>query len=339
MIKTSIAGSLPKPAWLAEPEKLWAGWRINDDVLFEGQADAALNWIKFQESVGINIVSDGEQFRKHFVHGFLETIQGIDWNKITTMGIRNDRYDADVPTVTSELRRIEPVHSKGVKYCLERTESDYKFTLPGPMTICDTIANGYYKSRESMALAFAKILNEEARELDELGVAVIQFDEPAFNAFTKEAAEWGVEMLEIAKAGLKCKTAVHICYGYGIKQNLDWKNTLGSQWRQYEEFFPALNKSSIDQISLECADSHVPHEVMGILEDKEILVGAINVATEEIETPEQVCKTLEAAAKFVEKSRMVACTNCGMAPLSRKVAEDKLRALGEGARLFNERNS
>lgn len=339
MIRTSIAGSLPKPAWLAEPEKLWAGWRLSDDVLFEGQSDAALNWIKFQEEVGIDIVSDGEQFRKHFVHGFLESIEGIDWNKITTMGIRNDRYDAEVPTVTGELRRTGPVHSAGVKVCLQRAKNDYKFTLPGPMTICDTIANGYYKSREEMALAFAKILNEEARELDALGVTVIQFDEPAFNAFTKEAADWGVEMLEVAKAGLTCTTAVHICYGYGIQQNLDWKETLGDQWRQYEDFFPALNKSSLNQVSLECADSHVPHEVMSILKDKQILVGAINVGTSEIETPEKVCETLEAASQFVEPERIIACTNCGMAPLPRKVAEGKLRSLSAGAKLFTQRNS
>ena len=336
MIRTTVAGSLPKPAWLAEPEKLWAPWRIPDEQLFEGQSDAALAWIKCQEDAGIDIVSDGEQFRKHFVHGFLEKIEGIDWNKMTTMGIRNDRYDAEVPTVTGEVKRTGSVHGAGARFCKEHTNGQYKFTLPGPMTICDTIANGYYDTRPDMARAFAKLLNEEAKELEAMGVDVIQFDEPAFNAFTKEAADWGVAILEEAADGLKCTTAVHICYGYGIQQNLDWKATLGDEWRQYEDFFPALNASKIQQVSLECADSHVPHEVMGILKDKEILVGAINVATEEIETPEKVCATLTAAAEFVDPERIIACTNCGMAPLPRHVAEGKLQALGAGADLFRQ---
>lgn len=334
MIRTTVAGSLPKPAWLAEPEKLWAPWRVSDEQLFEGQSDAAMAWIKCQEDAGIDIVSDGEQFRKHFVHGFLEKIEGIDWNKMTTMGIRNDRYDAQVPTVVAEVKRTGSVHGDGAKFCKEHTNGQYKFTLPGPMTICDTIANGYYDTRPDMARAFAKLLNEEAKELEALGVDVIQFDEPAFNAFTKEAAEWGVDILEEAADGLKCTTAVHICYGYGIQENLDWKETLGDEWRQYEDFFPALNASKIQQVSLECADSHVPHEVMGILKDKEILVGAINVATEEIETPEKVCQTLTEASEFVDPARIIACTNCGMAPLPRHVAEGKLKALGAGAELF-----
>ena len=334
MITTTVAGSLPKPSWLAEPEKLWAPWRVADDLLFEGQSDAALAWIKCQEDAGIDIVSDGEQFRKHFVHGFLEKIEGIDWNKMTTMGIRNDRYDADVPTVVGEVKRMGSVHGASAKFCVEHTSNPYKFTLPGPMTICDTIANGFYDTRPDMAMAFAKLLNDEAKELEALGVSVIQFDEPAFNAFTKEAVEWGIDALDVALDGLKCTTAVHICYGYGIQQNIDWKESLGNEWRQYEEFFPALNKSIVNQVSLECADSHVPLSVMSLLSDKEMLVGAINVATEEIETPEKVAATLKAASEFVAPERIIACTNCGMAPLPRHVAEGKLKALGAGAQLF-----
>ncbi len=334
MIRTTIAGSLPKPAWLAEPEKLWAPWRVAEENLFEGQSDAALAWIKCQEDAGIDIVSDGEQFRKHFVHGFLERIEGIDWNKMTTMGIRNDRYDADVPTVTGAVKRMGSVHGDSAKFCVEHTSNPYKFTLPGPMTICDTIANGFYDTRPDMAMAFAKLLNDEAKELEALGVSVIQFDEPAFNAFTKEAVEWGIDALDVALDGLKCTTTVHICYGYGIQQNIDWKKTLGDEWRQYEEFFPALNKSIVHQVSLECADSHVPLSVMSLLPDKEMLVGAINVATEEIETPEKVAATLTAASEFVDPARIIACTNCGMAPLPRHVAEGKLQALAAGAKLF-----
>jgi len=334
MIKTSVAGSLPKPAWLAEPEKLWAAWKLNGTELVEGQQDAALVWIKVQEDAGIEIVSDGEQFRRHFVHGFLESVEGIDWQKMTTMGIRDNRYDAQVPTVTGKVRRSGPVHSASTRFCRAHTGNQLKMTLPGPMTICDTIADEHYGSRPEMAMAFAELLNEEAKELEALGVDVIQFDEPAFNAFMSEVKEWGVDALHRAIDGLKCKTAVHICYGYGIQSNIDWKNSLGSEWRQYEEIFPALNASRIDQVSLECANSKVPLSLIGILKDKEILVGAIDVASVEVETPEQVAETLRAALEFVDAERMIACTNCGLAPLSRTVAEGKLKALGAGAALL-----
>ncbi|MGF1593399.1 MAG: methionine synthase [Kiloniellaceae bacterium] len=334
MIPTTVAGSLPKPDWLAEPEKLWAPWRLEGDELVKGQQKAALEWIRFQEQAGIDIVSDGEQFRKHFVHGFLEHIEGIDWQRMTTMGIRNDRYDAQVPTVTGPVRRPRPVHVESARFCRASTENRLKFTLPGPMTICDTIADAHYGSRPEMAMAFAELLNAEARELEAVGVDVIQFDEPAFNAFTEEAATWGVETLNRAVEGLTCTTAVHICYGYGIQENIDWKQTLGSEWRQYEAFFPALNACNIKQVSLECANSHVPLSLIGLLKDKDVLVGAIDVASTDVETPEQVAATLRAALEFVAPERMVACTNCGLAPLPRAVAEGKLKALGAGAALL-----
>ncbi len=334
MFKTTVAGSLPKPAWLAEPEKLWAPWRLEGEGLVEGQQDAALNWIKIQEDAGIDIVSDGEQFRKHFVHGFLESIDGIDWQRMTTMGIRDNRYEAQVPTVTSKLKRKGSVHSAGAEFCRGHTKRGLKFTLPGPMTICDTIADAHYGRRADMALAFAELLNDEARELEALGVDVIQFDEPAFNVFMKDVKDWGIDTLNRAAKGLKCTTAVHICYGYGIEQNLAWKKTLGSEWRQYEEIFPAINGSDIKQVSLECQHSKVPMSLIGLLSDKDVLVGAIDVASEVVETAEEVAATLKAATEFIDPARIVGCTNCGMAPLPRHVAEGKLKALGAGAKLL-----
>ncbi|MCP1335296.1 methionine synthase [Futiania mangrovi] len=334
MLKTTIAGSLPKPFWLAEPEKLWAPWKFEGQNLVEAQRDAALLWIKEQEDAGIDVVTEGEQFRVHFVHGFLEKVEGIDWQKRTKMGIRDNRYVVDVPTVTGPVRRKGPVHSAEVAYIRPHTQRGLKVTLPGPMTICDTIANGHYRDRPEMAMAFAEILNEEARELEALGADVIQFDEPAFNVFMKDVKDWGVAALERAAEGLRCKTAVHICYGYGIQANIDWKKTLGDEWRQYEEIFPALNASRIDQVSLECANSHVPVSLIGLLPDKELLVGAIDVASREVETPEQVAATLREALKHADPHRVQACTNCGMAPLPREVARGKLRALAAGAALL-----
>ena len=336
LFPTTVAGSLPKPVWLAEPEKLWPTWRLHGDELEQGKKDAALVWMSEQEAAGIDIISNGEQFRSHFVHGFLEHIQGIDWQQKTQMGIRDNRYVVDVPTVTSELKRPAPVHREEVAFTRAHTRQNLKFTLPGPMTICDTIANKHYPSRRDMAMAFADILNAEAKELASLGVDVIQFDEPAFNVFFDDVHEWGIEALERAAADLTCKTAVHICYGYGIEANMRWKETLGSEWREYEKIFPAINNSKINQVSLECAGSKVPISLIGLLPDKEIMVGVIDVATNEVETPEAVVATIREALKHADAERILPCTNCGMAPLNRAVAADKLAALGQGARLMRD---
>lgn len=333
MLETTIAGSLPKPAWLAEPEKLWAAWRHEGAELDRAKRDAALVWLKEQEDAGIDVVTDGEQFRIHFVHGFLERIEGIDWQRKTKMGIRNDRYVVDVPTVTGPVRRSGSVHGDEARFVRAHTRRKLKFTLPGPMTICDTIADAHYGRRADMAMAFARLLNEEARELAAIGVDVIQLDEPAFNVFMDDVVAWGIDALHAAIEGLPCATAVHICYGYGIQQNIDWKQTLGSEWRQYEAIFPALNASRVDQVSLECAASRVPLSLLGLLKDKQVMVGAIDVATRVVETPEQVAATIRAAMAHVDAERLLPCTNCGMAPLARDVAAGKLRALADGAAL------
>ena len=333
MFETTIAGSLPKPEWLAEPEKLWAPWRLEGDALERGKRDAALVWLKEQEDAGIDTVSNGEQFREHFVHGFLHHVDGIDWHKMTKMGIRDDRYVVDVPTVTSAVERKRSVHGEEVRFTRAHTTHKLKFTLPGPMTICDTIADEHYGRRADMAMAFAELLNAEALELEALGVDLIQFDEPAFNVFLDDVKEWGIDALHRAIEGLSCKTAVHICYGYGIEENIKWKETLGGEWRQYEETFPALNESRVDQISLECANSRVPLSLLGLLKDKELMVGAIDVASLEVESPEKVASTIKDAARYVDPQRIFPCTNCGMTPLPRNVAIGKLQALGKGAAL------
>jgi 5-methyltetrahydropteroyltriglutamate--homocysteine methyltransferase len=333
MLETTIAGSLPKPAWLAEPEQLWAAWRSGGEELDRAKRDAAMVWLKEQEAAGIDIVSDGEQFRVHFVHGFLERIEGIDWARKTKMGIRDNRYVVDVPTVTAPLRRRGSVHGEEVRFTRAYTRRKLKFTLPGPMTICDTIADAHYGRRSDMAMAFAEILNEEARELEAAGVDVIQLDEPAFNVFMDDVKEWGIEAMHRAIEGLRCTTAVHICYGYGIEANIRWKQTLGAEWRQYEEIFPALNASRIGQVSLECANSHVPLSLLGLLKDKDVLLGAIDVASLEVETPERVAEVIRQAMAHVDAARLLPCTNCGLAPLPREVAIGKLKALGAGAAL------
>src|SRR6516225_6011980 len=339
MLETTIAGSLPKPAWLAKPQMLWAPWQLSGEELAEAKRDATLLALKEQEEAGIDIVTDGEQSRQHFVHGFLEHIEGVDFGRRVTMGIRNNRYDALVPTVTEPLRRSGSVHAVEAGIARAHTKRQLKFTLPGPMTIVDTIADAHYGDTVKLAMAFAGLLNEEARGLAADGVDVIQFDEPAFNVYTKEVAEWGIAALHRAIEGLACKTAVHICYGYGIKANIDWKASLGAEWRQYEAIFPALAASGIDQVSVECAGARVPTELLGLLGGKDVVLGVMDVATERVETPEEVAATIEGALPVVPLGRIYPCTNCGMAPMDRRVAIDKLRALTAGAALARGRFS
>ena len=337
MFDTAIAGSLPKPSWLAETQKLWPQWKAEGDELARAKLDATLLWIKAQEDAGLSVIGDGEMSRQHFVHGFLEQVEGIDRVNKVEMGIRNDRYKAMVPQVVAPLSLKGRVHATEARFLRAHTTRQVKFTLPGPMTICDTVADRYYGDRVKMAFAFAELLNQEALALEADGVDVIQFDEPAFNVYMDEAADWGVKALERAIQGLRCKTAVHICYGYGIEANVQWKKTLGEEWRQYERVFPALAKSRIDQVSLECFHSHVPPDLMALLEGKEVMVGVIDVASDAIETPEQVADTIGKALRFVPAGKLIACTNCGLAPMSREVAEAKLAALVAGARLATER--
>jgi len=335
LLQTTIAGSLPKPAWLAEPLALWAPWKLDGDALALAKRDAVRLVLFDQEHAGIDIVTDGEQTRRHFVTTFLEGLEGVDFANKKTVRIRN-RYDADVPMVVGPVARRHPIYVDDARFLRAETERKVKYTLPGPMTMVDTLYDGHYKSREKLAWAFAEILNDEAREIEAAGVDVIQFDEPAFNVYFDEVRDWGVAALERAAQGLRCTTAVHICYGYGIKANNEWKKTLGSEWRQYEQTFPLLANSRIAQVSLECANSHVPIDLVGLLTGKDVLVGAIDVASDVVETPEDVARTIRAALRFVPAERLYPCTNCGMVPLSRDVARAKLGALAAGAALVRE---
>ncbi len=338
MFSTALAGSLPKPDWLAEPGKLWPQWRSDGAARAQAKLDATLLWIKTQEDAGLDVIGDGEMSRQHFVHGFLEQVEGIDFEHKVEMGIRADRYKAMVPQVVSALKLKGRVHQTEARFLRAHTKKKIKFTLPGPMTIADTVADRFYGDRQTMAMAFAELLNIEALALQADGVDIVQFDEPAFNVFMDEVNTWGIAALERAAQGLTCTTAVHICYGYGIQANIDWKNSLGDEWRQYEQILPALARSSIKQVSLECVHSHVPPQLMALLKGKDVMVGVIDVASDQVETPEEVADTIGLALQYVPQQHLIACTNCGMAPMKRELAEAKLRALAAGAALARQRH-
>ncbi|MWB97661.1 methionine synthase [Agromyces seonyuensis] len=335
LLPTTTVGSLPKPSWLAQPEVLWSPWKLEGDALVEGKQDALRIAVQEQTRRGIDILSDGEQTRQHFVTTFIEHLDGVDFEQRQTVRIR-DRYDASVPTVVGSVSRERPVFVEDAKFLRSITDRRIKWALPGPMTMVDTLSDAHYRSREKLAWEFATILNQEAKELEAAGVDVIQFDEPSFNVFFEEVQDWGVAALERAVEGLSAETVVHICYGYGIKANTDWKATLGSQWRQYEESFPLLQRSSIDIVSLESHHSHVPIDLIELIRGKKVMLGAIDVASETIETPEEVADTLRNALRFVDADKLIPSTNCGMAPFPRNVALAKLSALSAGADLLRD---
>jgi 5-methyltetrahydropteroyltriglutamate--homocysteine methyltransferase len=299
ILPTSTVGSLPKPAWLATPEKLWSPWQLKGDKLIEGKQDALRVSLQEQQLAGIDIISDGEQTRQHFVTTFIEHLSGVDFENRKTVKIRN-RYDASVPVVVNAVARKKAVFVNDAKFLRKQTDKPIKWALPGPMT----------------------------------GVDIIQFDEPAFNVFFDDVNDWGMAALESAIEGLNCETALHICYGYGIKANNDWKKTLGAEWRQYEAIFPKIQKSNIDVVSLECHNSCVPLNLIELIRGKKIMVGAIDVATSRIETPEEVANTLRKVLKFVDVENLYPSTNCGMAPLSRNIANSKLSALSAGTEIL-----
>jgi len=335
LLPTSTAGSLPKPSWLAEPEKLWSPWKLDGDELAEGRRDALRLSLADQQQAGIDIVSDGEQTRQHFVTTFIEHLSGVDFENRETVRIRN-RYDASVPRVVGAVTRERPVFVDDARFLRAQTDQPIKWALPGPMTMVDTLYDAHYGSREKLAWEFATILNEEAKELQAAGVDIIQFDEPSFNVFFDEVNDWGVAALERAIEGLTVETAVHVCYGYGIKANTDWKESLGAEWRQYEKIFPKIQASDIDIVSLESHHSHVPIDLIELIRGKKVMVGAIDVATTNIETPDEVADTLRSALQFVDADKLYPSTNCGMAPLPRSVARGKLAALSAGAKLVRE---
>jgi 5-methyltetrahydropteroyltriglutamate--homocysteine methyltransferase len=335
LFPTSTTGSLPKPSWIAEPEKLWSPWKLQGTELTYGKLDALRVSIQEQKNAGIDIIGDGEQTRQHFVTTFIEHLDGVDFKKREIVKIR-DRYEASVPTVVGPVSRPSSIFVEDARFLRQQTDQPIKWALPGPMTMVDTLYDAHYKSREKLAWEFAKILNQEAKELEAAGVDIIQFDEPAFNVFFDEVNEWGIACLEKAIEGLKCETAVHVCYGYGIKANNDWKKSLGSEWRQYEEVFPKLQQSNIDIVSLECQNSRVPVELIELLRGKKVMVGVIDVATDTIETTEDVAATIREALKYVDADKLYPCTNCGMAPLSREVARGKLNALSAGAEIVRQ---
>ncbi|MHB8574043.1 MAG: methionine synthase [Dehalococcoidia bacterium] len=333
MLDTMIVGSLPKPVWLAEPNALFAPWRLEGERLREGQDDAVRLALADQETAGLDIVTDGEQRRCHYIWGFLAGLTGIDMERPGTKLARGGRYSqqTSVARIVNDITRPAPVLLDAVCFARAHTTRKLKVTLPGPMTTVDSLLDEHYHTDEqTLAMRFATILNQEAAQLAEAGADIIQFDEPCFNIYTDRVGEWGIEALERCIDGVAARTAVHVCYGYGVPAVLAWK-TRNRDWGHYAVTLPLLAKSHIDQVSVECAASGVDVSVLAALAGKDVMVGVIDVGAETVETPEVVAARIHRALLYVPAERLFPCTDCGLVPRSRDAARGKLRALAAGA--------
>ena len=290
MLQTTLAGSLPKPIWLAEPEKLWAPWKLQGEALEAGKRDATILSVKLQEDAGLDIVGDGEQARVHFVHGFLANLDGIDFAKKTIMGIRNNRYEAEVPTVTGPIRRKGPVEVSDLVFLKKHTRRKAKITLPGPFTMAQQAQDDYYKDEEALAMAFAAAVNEEMQDLRKAGADVIQLDEPWLQARPERAARYGVKAINRALQGIPRTTVVHLCFGYAA--------AVSSKPSGYS-FLPQLADTAASQISIEAAQPRLDVSVLGELKGKTVMFGVIDLGTEQVETPQAVAERIGAALKVV----------------------------------------
>ena len=335
MLETSIVGSLPKPSWLAQPNVLRAPWRLAGDDLRQAQDDAVRLAIRDQEEAGLDVVTDGEMRRRHYVAGFLDGLTGIDQEQLSRKRTRGGRYAEamDVPRIAGPMARHRPVLVDACQAARALTTRRLKVTLPGPMTIADDVKDEYYgEDHRSLAMRFAELLNVEARELANAGADVIQFDEPCFNVFVEEVGQWGIEALERAMDGVSATKAVHVCYGYGTPLVLAWKSK-NVNWGHYEVTLPLLARSSVDQVSVECAGSGVDPAVLRGLGEKEVLLGVIDVGSDDVETAETVAERIRRVLAHVAPAQVKPCTDCGMVPRSRDAARGKMRALAAGAAL------
>jgi 5-methyltetrahydropteroyltriglutamate--homocysteine methyltransferase len=333
MLDASIVGSLPKPAWLAAPNMLKAPWRLSGTELRDAQNDAVRLAIREQEDAGLAVVTDGELRRRHYIWGFLDGLTGVDTERLAQQRSRGGRYSetTEVARIIGAVERTRPVFLDACQFARELTTRQLKVTLPGPMTIADSVADEHYGAdRRTLAMRFASALNAEARDLAAAGADVIQFDEPCFNIYLDDVESWGIEALEQCMDGVTARTAVHICYGYGTPAVLAWK-TKNTDWGHYGVTLPLLAKSSVNQVSVECAASGVDVSVLRELGEKDVLLGAINVGTEEVESPEVVAGRIRRALEHVPASQLHPCTDCGLVPRSREASQGKMRALAAGA--------
>jgi 5-methyltetrahydropteroyltriglutamate--homocysteine methyltransferase len=332
ILETTVVGSYPQPNWLVDRAKLGSKvprvrqpelWRVDPALLEQAQDDATLLAIRDMERAGVDIITDGEMRRESYSNRFATALQGVDIeNPGTTINRSGQR--AVVPRITGPIRRRAPVEVRDVEFLRRNTDRRIKITLPGPFTMTQQAQDDYYGDEEALALAFAAAVNDEIRDLKAAGADVIQLDEPWLQARADRAARYGVKAINRALQGIEGTTVVHLCFGYAA--------AVKDKPSGYS-FLPQLADTTASQISIEAAQPRLDLGVLKELSRKSIMLGVIDLGTEEVETPQQVAERIHAGLKVLPADRLAVAPDCGMKYLPRAVAFAKLKALVDGAAL------
>jgi len=333
LLPTSLVGSYAQPDWLIDREKL-AGrfpprvrakelWRVAPEYLEQAQDDATLIAIRDQERAGLDIITDGEQRRESYSNRFATALEGVD---IENPGTALDRsgHPNPVPRIVGKIRRKQPVELRDVQFLRANTDGIIKITVPGPFTMCQQAQNDFYKDEFEMVIDYAIAVNAEIKDLFAAGADIVQIDEPYMQARPEKARRYGLRGLEAALDGVKGTTAIHICFGYAA---------IIHQRPSAYSFLPELAGSSVQQISIETAQSNLDCSVLEKLPGKTIILGSLNLSDINVETPETVAARIRRALPYIPAERIVVAPDCGLKYLPREVAFGKMLAMVEGAKI------
>ena len=334
LLPTSLVGSYPQPEWLINrdmlskrmPPRVRAGdlWRVAPEWLEQAQDDATILAVRDQERAGLDIVTDGEARRESYSNRFATALDGMDLDRPGSVLSRSGQQIL-VPRVIGPVRRLYPVQVRDVQFLRANTERKIKITVPGPFTMTQLTQDDFYKDEEALAFDLAAAVNEEIRDLFAAGADAVQIDEPYMQAYPEKARKYAIGALNRALEGLEGKsTAVHICFGYAA--------LVPGRPPAYA-FLTELNGCSVQQISIETAQSKLDCSVLAQIPDKKIILGVIDLSTHEVETPAAVAERIRRTLGFIPPERLIIAPDCGMKYLPRDVAFGKMRAMVEGADL------
>ena len=335
ILPTTLVGSYSQPDWLIDRKRLAdivpprararELWRVEEPFLEQAQDDATILAIRDQERAGIDIVTDGEIRRESYSNRFATELDGMDSDNPAKVPARTPGAFQIVPRVVGKIRRRHPVQVRDAKFLRANTDRTIKMTIPGPFTMTQQLFDEYYKDELALAMDCADALNAEIKDFFAAGVDIVQLDEPFLQARPEEAQRIGVQAINRALEGVKGTTAVHICFGYAARV----KNKPSGY-----SFLAELEQSDADQISIETAQAHLDCAVLAKLPSKQIMLGVIDLADMNVETPEQIAARIRRALPYAAAERIIVAPDCGMKYLPRDVAFGKMKAMVEGAALL-----
>lgn len=333
LLPTTLVGSLPQPDWLIDRQKLGSRlpprvrltelWRVAPEFLEQAQDDATILAIRAQERAGLDIVTDGEMRRESYSNRFATALEGVDIDNPGQTISRSGKLDI-VPRITGKIRRKHPVEVRDVEFLRKNTDRAIKITVPGPFTMAQQAQNDYYKAEEEMLADYAAAVNEEIKDLFAAGADFVQVDEPYMQARPDKARQYGLAALNRALDGVNGTTIVHLCFGYAA---LVHERPTGYS------FLPELAESRANQISIETAQSSLDCSILTKLPGKTILLGTLDLSTNDVESAETVAARIRRALPFVDPARIIVASDCGMKYLTREAAFGKMKSMVEGARI------